>query len=487
MIDRMNKFPKLAQAPGRFAAEWLMNGKWIAGELQLEGKRPPIVAVFGDVASINPSDGGVREFPQDHQLGRLVGRLRSNDDVVVADANVSTLFPGSGLGHGRYAIVGLDVASIPDDRYEHVRLQITGADLLFGVAPLREIQWPREGMPYPAGQYAAVVNADSSHVWSDAGIELTCSYDLEFPLTNPYRYELKFAPVVDIKSPTPLTLDEWIATWIRPLLGVTALATRGPQRLAWLSVHTLGAAHEQQPSLQTRETSGVVFGGGIEQAPYEAEYPQELMRADSRPLFTLASIPISLPRLLRDWRDLESGENPFVELYRLVLFQPDLPRRARFLYLIQALEALHGYQNRRRDDEAQLRFGLRRAAVLEAIRHLDLDSKSYRFVREKWSRRRPDSLDRRLEALLKALPVNVAADLVRADMVKIEAELVGLDNRSLAAQLRTLRNQLSHGGRNYQESELSPWVRTVETLSRAHLLRMLGFDDVAIERALLQG
>ena len=72
-------------------------------------------------------------------------------------------------------------------------------------------------------------------------------------------------------------------------------------------------------------------------------------------------------------------------------------------------------------------------------------------------------------------------------MAMVEAELVAAGNKSLAAQLRTLRNQLSHGGRNYKESELSPWVRTAETLARAHLLRMLGFDDMAIERALLQG
>ena len=486
MIDSVSGFPKLVQEPGRFAAEWLIDGNWIPGELQLEGKRPPIVSIFGDVGSIKPSDSGAYEFPQDHQLGRLVGRLRSNDDVVVADANVSTLFPGSGLGHGRYAIVGLGVANVPNDRYEHIRLQITGADLLFGVAPLREVHWPREDMPYPAGQYAAVVNPDSSHVWNDAGIELVCSYDLEFPLTNPYRYELKFAPVIDFKSPSPLTLDEWIAAWVRPLLGVAALATRGPQRLAWLTVHTADAVHEQQ-QFPTRETSGVVFGGGIEQAPYEAEYPQELMQAESRPLFALANVPVNLPTLLHNWSALESSENPFVELYRLVLFQPDLPQRARFLYLIQALEALHGYQNRTRDDQAQERFELRRAAVLDAIRHLGLDPKSYRFLRDKWSRRRPDSLDRRLEALIKALPANVAANLIRADMAMVEAELVAAGNKSLAAQLRTLRNQLSHGGRNYKESELSPWVRTAETLSRAHLLRMLGFDDMAIERALLQG
>jgi len=35
MMDSMSEFPRLAQTPGRSAAEWLIDGRWVAGELEL--------------------------------------------------------------------------------------------------------------------------------------------------------------------------------------------------------------------------------------------------------------------------------------------------------------------------------------------------------------------------------------------------------------------------------------------------------------------
>ena len=46
--------------------------------------------------------------------------------------------------------------------------------------------------------------------------------------------------------------------------------------------------------------------------------------------------------------------------------------------------------------------------------------------------------------------------------------------------LRRLRNDLSHGNRDHDERSLRPWVALVETICRAHALRLLGFDDAAI-------
>jgi hypothetical protein len=73
---------------------------------------------------------------------------------------------------------------------------------------------------------------------------------------------------------------------------------------------------------------------------------------------------MSLPDLVTKWRTLEQDGNPFMELFGLTLRQADLPARARYLYLVQALEALHSYENRTEDEQAQAAFEQRRAEVL---------------------------------------------------------------------------------------------------------------------------
>lgn len=66
-------------------------------------------------------------------------------------------------------------------------------------------------------------------------------------------------------------------------------------------------------------------------------------------------------------------------------------------------------------------------------------------------------------------------------MAPIASDLSTLGAKTLAAQLEKLRNQLSHGDRTYEESELLPWVRAAEVMCRAHLMRLLGFDSLHIE------
>ncbi len=155
-----------------------------------------------------------------------------------------------------------------------------------------------------------------------------------------------------------------------PLLRLAALATRRPQPLAWLTVNT--RPRGQPADERRRDTNGTVFGSGIEQAPYEAEYREEWREPKNRPLFTLATLPMSLPALVRRWRSLESAQNPFVELYGLALRHTDVPARARYLYLMQALEALHSFEHQEDDEGSQEAFATWRTEVLEALAAVEL-------------------------------------------------------------------------------------------------------------------
>jgi hypothetical protein len=71
------------------------------------------------------------------------------------------------------------------------------------------------------------------------------------------------------------------------------------------------------------------------------------------------------------------------------------------------------------------------------------------------------------------------------EMEPIRSQLIAKDNATTPqAQLRVLRNKLSHGDRNYPDHDLQPWVGVVETMCRAQLLGLLGFDSAEIETAL---
>jgi len=193
-------------------------------------------------------------------------------------------------------------------------------------------------------------------------------------------------------------------------------------------------------------------------------------------------------KLVRKWRSLKEGDDPFVELYRAALFQSDLPPRARFLHLIQALEARHSLANRDADEKAQVQFRTRRDEVIEATREAGLSSQNVRFLRDEWSKQKRDSLERRLLPLLNDLPASVRQGMdsdPRLDPIR--SQLIAEDEaRTMQAQLRVLRNKLSHGERNYPDHHLQPWVAAVETICQVQLLALLGgFSSSDIERALV--
>jgi ApeA N-terminal domain 1 len=479
----MAEFPRLPLSPGSYAAEWFLEGRTLPGELQVEPGIGPTIALFGDVDEVDYTRAV--EFPRDRNVPVVNGRLRSGENVSVSDVTLWTWFPGRTSGFGRFAVVGLGAGEAVDNKYLRARLQITEADLFFGAGPIKSVSWPTDSSLPLQGKYTVETNPTSSHEWTEdkTGIHFECGYDVNFSISDTHRHELNFAPVIGMTSLEPLTVDDWIRQWVTPLLRVASLATLRPQRLSWLTVHT--AAADSDPDDRAHHVTGVVFGGGIQQVPYQAEYRAEWHDPERHPLFTLAGLPVGLPVLLRGWRDLERGENPFIELYGLALRQEALPQRARFLYLVQALEALHAAENRARDAKADADFAVSRTAAMADLAAADLPPQTVKFMKKYVSAKRPDSLDSRLTALIGQLPEPVGESLRHLDMGAIQADLVIGGASTLPAQLRVLRNNLSHGTRNYRDRELLPWVAAVEMICRAQALRLLGFDTDGIVRAII--
>jgi hypothetical protein len=481
MADQEKSFPDPGAKPGDYTLEWLVGKRRrFSGEVALAPRRLPQIQLHGKLRRPRKNAAGelVYFIPgQDVHLPRLVGRLYSNEEVVVIDAALSEWFPERFVGRGRWAIVGLGVADVPDDRYERVSFQISGADLWFGAPPLSNTKWPK---PADATKtFSATLNKKAHRVWRDTrnGITIDFGYPHTFSL-DPYRFGLTFAPVFDIESKYPLTLDEWRDQWIAPLVDLASFATKEAQTLSWLNV-----LHGTDRS----RINGTVFTGGIHQSPYSAHYEDEWKRDPGRkPLFTLAQVSLTPMKLVRKWRELQKSDDPFVELYRAALFQLDLPPRARYLHLIQALEARHSYANRRKDEREQIEFTAKRQAVIDAATKAGLPAQHSQFLNSKWSKRAPSSLDQRLAPLLRDLPSGVRQRVASdPNLDPIRSQLTADSGVStLHEQLRVLRNQLSHGDRNYDDRELRPWVTVAETICQAQLLGLLGFSPSDLTKAL---
>ena len=173
-----------------------------------------------------------------------------------------------------------------------------------------------------------------------------------------------------------------------------------------------------------------------------------------RPLLTLAGLQTPFPDLVERWRALDEDENVFFALFRMVISQPELPNRARYLFLVQALESLHGVEHQAEDEASQTAFQTDRKRVLTELDEVGLNTDSLRFIKKNWSKRRPDSLARRLRDLIAWLP-QVAADEVQAlastSIANYLEECAGqeLDVETL---LQGLRNELSHGNSHWDLS-----------------------------------
>ena len=189
-----------------------------------------------------------------------------------------------------------------------------------------------------------------------------------------------------------------------------------------------------------------------------------------------------LPSLLRAWRDVDSGDNPFVELYRLAMLQRDLPKRAQFLYLVQALEALHGYEHRKTDTAAAESYQARRKETVERIQASGASEEDIRFLKKAWSSRPREDLARRLRSLIrhKDLPPIARETVESLASTVVFAEV---SESSVEQAIRHVRNDLAHGNRNYAEQDLRRWTDVLDALCRAHLLRLLGCPPTVMEGA----
>jgi hypothetical protein len=460
-------FPKLLLEPGHYECRWFVRRRSYAGSIDLLGNRLPFVHLYDDHSRIPTVDfKAARHHPQ------LRGQLRNNMGVVAADAALHSFFPGQAYGRASYAIVGGGVEDIKDDRYDGLAVQITGLDPFIGRPPVErgDVPWPvrvRGRLRYPQVTQRPGFKYRSTR----DSVVVSCGYDSIYP-TSAHTVNVIFAPMVYIDSiDGPLTFAEWAERWIKPLVALVSFSTGAPQKVTIVTL-TLGQQREQ--------VHGAVFGGGIGQTPYPAVGVADWQMPDGRPYLTLATMARRLPSLLRKWGDLESGDNPFLDLYSYAFQHRDLPDRAAFLLRAQALEALHGYEARHLDALAQRRFTRDRAKLLRDLASSTGASQTLiREVDRLVGRSPRSSLAGNLKQLFNELPDTFTTNLDRPELRPLANRLRAARphiGNGLHEELAALRNGLSHG-ESYPDNELQPWLRPIDLLCRATLMRLLRFKD----------
>lgn len=466
----MSDFPELMIRPDQYRADWFLDGQTFSGMFDGRADSSPRAEIDGEPPGLKAA---VRPMPQYLQRNFLYGRLRQGHDVVLGDAHLSVWMIDRTFAAGPWALAGHGLRQREGLTFERARLQITGLDGLFGIAPLKATRFPKEHFETEDPTYSATIDTDAGCSWSAGDMEISADYDGRFHVMDGYEYRLRFAPVLTLESDTALDVETWIVDWLEPLLWVASFLSLSRQRLCWVTMGwdaTDGRGRSRQRQAQ-------LFGGALTQVPYEAERPD---LDERRPIVSLRNLRHSLVDIVARWRGLDRLEHVFLRLFRLVMFQPELPDSARFQFLVQALESLHATEHADEDDAADQAHSVRRREIIARLKSAGADPQDVRYLNDTWSRRRIDSLDRRLAALIAdaSEPVQATIGQLRATDIGKALDVDG--EHTIEGQLRRVRNDLAHGNVHHDPADLEPWAAAMETLCRVHALRLLGFDGAEI-------
>lgn len=465
----------------------------LSGSVDAREDRSPRGQVYGDVPlqSTSTTAGQTRfAFPQRTEIPALRASLANGGTLILLDAKISYWSTGAGNVTGSAALLGkgnglfnpmkgrAEPTEQSTNRVSGARIQIASLDAVVGTAPISEVAFPSSSGA-PKQQWTARTNPDADVEWTTGATMLRVGYEGRARAMNAFEFGLRFSPVATLELTDGVTLRELIDDYVEPLRRIITIATGQPQDLTFLEVKLDGEKGWFQ-----------VFGTSITQEPYESSSKAV---NDVSSTVKAHSDNLSLLDLITRWRALESEHHPLVETYGSMLHADDQHPRSRFLLLIQALEGMHGAENREQYEEQVAKHAERRTVVLEKLQttaqegnsaensHTEvLSGSDRRFIKRFLMKRPMSNLDSALTAMAGALPINGMEALASTDLVKslLDSERA----KSVSEALRVVRNDLAHGNRGYPADELDDVVTVVERIVRGHALRLLGCPDLVVAR-----
>lgn len=469
---------RLGDHGGRFE---LPDGRRAHGTLSLEADRAAVVSLHPDDRI--PIGSGGRGFPVDSTAEHLVGHLYSNEEVILGDVHLSEWFPEQFRASSRWALLGLSITRVPDYRWNTARIAVTGLECLLGNAIARTF-WPSDGGAEPQ-RYSAELNSDAEYVSTYDDVEVTAGYSFTFSPANPYTFNISNYATLTLLASHPLTVDEWLDEWIRPLLGLLTLATGEEERINWVAFSVPDPTQTDEVRERSIDISARLFGGGIFQRDPPAERRTLRNGAALVPLFTLDASP-PLAELVRTWHTRLADETA-TSLFGLAI-DPTLPPSVRYLLCSQALEGLDASLRSTNERTSEDSYRAKRAVAVSVMNEVDdelINSTTKNFIRKYLSRLPPRSLSSRFRRLIRALPAHEERSATWTTQTeRLGAELESLDRagKPLHERLASARNALSHG-ESLSPAAVLPANRVLLSLLRAQLILQLGFSESQVEVA----
>ena len=446
--------PSLPLEPGSHEGFLNWNDKQVPCKFVLEPAKLARIVVYTN----EWTTGG---FPKDHiHHERLVGTLRTNQEVVLGHVYTQEILGGRHLGTAQWALVGLQISHYLE--WERTDVHISGLESILP-RPIISTRFPDPAAPGPV-EFAAKVDRQPVEPSTWDGVTVEPGYLLRTIDGNLYKHSIVSYGSATFHAQAALPIEAWMNRWIEPLRSVVSISTGRQERVGVVRVRTTRGV---QPA------NAVLFGPGIHQEYWEAERLADGAGNPLIPLFDLENSP-PLAQLLGRWADL-STDGPAHALLRLSQ-DVELPTSARFLLLMQAAESLHRGISAEEDKEYNTRKEeLRRIRSLLAQAGHARESK---FVKNYVEARRAYSLESRLRALLKESELESVVPLWADRLRDLEEELsaVGQVGTDLPGRLAQARNAISHGTSRVSANALRDPTRLLELLVRVTVLSRLGFD-----------
>lgn len=467
--------------PGEYRVEWTVPTQagqriTLQGDLELRTDRPPRGNAYGEGLASWQFDGGTRHagFPQIYEAGLVTGRLLNGQHVVLVDAVVEVWFSDRVIVHGRAALVGRSPLGTESLDIVKLGVQVEGIDAIAGVAPIQKVKIPlgkKEGQRYLDWSWEAVGNPESTQTWSDETSEVEFQFYSSVTAPEGFFFRVTFSPIVLVTFTEPVDFNKAFTHWVEPLRRIVALSTGRKERITYLSVRV------RDPDSDEQELEFQVYGTALHQAPFSSR-GNDILKVERA--FFVSPEDLSLLALLRRWQELIDEHHPLLETYASLMFAPDQHPRSSFLLLIQAIEGLYGFETRQDFDQRVAAHSERRGTAISEATEL-LSSTTMTFLRKYLMKKPPNSLDSAITTTLAGVPVDVTPTLEKTDLI---LEVMGDDRapKHVAECLRLVRNDLAHGTRGYDARKLHDVVELLDSVVRAHLLRILGCSEDAQKR-----
>ncbi|MFJ8010216.1 HEPN domain-containing protein [Streptomyces fagopyri] len=449
----------------------------LPGTLDLRANRQPQGAIFSEIPGIWTIEGHTKTagFPQEREFENLSCTFENGLGAALLNCSMSIWAPSRVAIRAACALVG-NADAVTAKEISRVKVQVSGVDSLFGTAPIKGQSFPStQGMVGGIGTWSVDQDPDSTQVWLDTKAELTASFDSSITMADPYYFRMCHSPSIVIDLNDPIDFDRVVDEWIAPLTDLVALALGRPQRVTYLAV---GKKPDEKRGHWDKLQ---VYGARIHQEPYNSSLKGI---SNSHSVLNWSSDARNPLEALRAWQELRVSHHPLVETYGSFLNVRAQHPRASYLLLLQALEGLHGYENYDAEKERGERHRAQKQQILETVKScLSFSSEDRKFLKRSISNSPPKGLDSRLRESFMQVAPDVLTQLASTELIKG----VMTDPRKphdAADALRIIRNDLAHGNKGYPVDDLRAVERILERVTRAHFLRVLGYPNSVLERAM---